>query len=215
MESCEGCHHIPKLPQGVIATALYQELCLDKSGLTSRFEQSAQDVQYDEDGWVIDVTATKSREVEKRKLLVFSDSRQDAAYFAPYMQTSYDRMLRRNILLETAREAIDELPDLKVMVSDLWKHAELKLRPVLPTGYDARIEAQKWVLHEFTGRDKHGLSGLDCSALTWSILSDGQCLCTSEGMGLSEAGSMGPLPGVARHLRTSGAVSVPRGGSTG
>jgi len=56
-------------------------------------------VQYDEDGWAIDVPAPTSKETGRKKLLVFSDSRQDAAYFAAYMQTSYDRMLRRNILL--------------------------------------------------------------------------------------------------------------------
>ena len=64
----------------------------------------------------IDVPAPTSKETGRKKLLVFSDSRQDAAYFAPYMQTSYDRMLRRNILLQSAREAIDESPDLNIMV---------------------------------------------------------------------------------------------------
>lgn len=34
----------------------------------------------------------------KRKLLAFSDNRQDAAYFAPYLQSSYFDLLRRRVL---------------------------------------------------------------------------------------------------------------------
>ena len=101
MESCEGVI-ISRSCRKRHSHGSLPELCLDKSGLTSRVGQGARDVQYDEDGWVIDVPAPKSKEVGTRKLLAFSDSRQDAAYFAPYMP-SYDRMLRRNILLETAR----------------------------------------------------------------------------------------------------------------
>ncbi len=37
-----------------------------------------------------------------RKLLLFSDSRQSAAYFAPYLEDSYERMQRRRLLHEGA-----------------------------------------------------------------------------------------------------------------
>ncbi|MBO4209123.1 DEAD/DEAH box helicase [Micromonospora echinofusca] len=40
-----------------------------------------------------------------RKLLLFSDSRQSAAYFAPYLEDSYQRMQRRRLLLEGAHTA--------------------------------------------------------------------------------------------------------------
>lgn len=36
---------------------------------------------------------------EKKKLLTFSDSRQDAAYFAPYLETLYRTTLRRHVML--------------------------------------------------------------------------------------------------------------------
>lgn len=39
-----------------------------------------------------------------RKLLTFSDSRQAAAYAAPYLQASYTRLLERRILIETLRD---------------------------------------------------------------------------------------------------------------
>ncbi|MEV1111262.1 DEAD/DEAH box helicase [Micromonospora sp. NPDC049751] len=40
-----------------------------------------------------------------RKLLLFSDSRQSAAYFAPYLEDSYQRMQRRRLLHEGAHAA--------------------------------------------------------------------------------------------------------------
>jgi ATP-dependent helicase YprA (DUF1998 family) len=35
-----------------------------------------------------------------RKLLAFSDSRQDAAFFAPYMERTYDQVLRRRLIMQ-------------------------------------------------------------------------------------------------------------------
>ena len=35
-----------------------------------------------------------------RKLLLFSDSRQAAAFFAPYLETSYETIQHRRLILE-------------------------------------------------------------------------------------------------------------------
>ena len=40
-----------------------------------------------------------------RKLLVFSDSRQQAAYFAPYLESTYGRLAQRRILFEAVQKA--------------------------------------------------------------------------------------------------------------
>lgn len=37
---------------------------------------------------------------EGRKLLIFSDSRQDAAFFAPYLENTYSRFLRRRLIVD-------------------------------------------------------------------------------------------------------------------
>ncbi|BCL80053.1 DEAD/DEAH box helicase [Ktedonobacteria bacterium brp13] len=42
-----------------------------------------------------------------RKLLVFSDSRQDAAFFAPYLERTYNQVLHRRLILQTLREDSD------------------------------------------------------------------------------------------------------------
>jgi len=39
-----------------------------------------------------------------RKLLAFSDSRQDAAFFAPYLEHTYEQVLRRRLILKTLVE---------------------------------------------------------------------------------------------------------------
>jgi ATP-dependent helicase YprA (DUF1998 family)/uncharacterized C2H2 Zn-finger protein len=39
-----------------------------------------------------------------RKLLAFADSRQDAAFFAPYLERTYQRVLRRRLILKTLLE---------------------------------------------------------------------------------------------------------------
>ncbi|MBN1887185.1 MAG: DEAD/DEAH box helicase [Thermoflexales bacterium] len=39
-----------------------------------------------------------------RKLLAFSDSRQDAAFFAPYLERTYEQVLRRRLIMKTLLE---------------------------------------------------------------------------------------------------------------
>ena len=39
-----------------------------------------------------------------KRLLVFSDNRQDAAFFAAYLQSTYENLLKRRLLLKTARQ---------------------------------------------------------------------------------------------------------------
>ena len=42
-----------------------------------------------------------------RKLLVFSDSRQDAAFFAPYLERTYSHVLRRRLILQALLNSAD------------------------------------------------------------------------------------------------------------
>jgi len=67
-------------PVSVLATALYQALP----------PSSAEEMQ--------------GLPGEGRKLLAFSDSRQDAAFFAPYLERTYGQVLRRRLILKTLLE---------------------------------------------------------------------------------------------------------------
>ena len=62
-----------------------------------------------------------------RKLLVFSDSRQDAAFFAPYLERTYQQILRRRLILQTLLEDEDAREGrlrLKDLVRRLLQQAE-------------------------------------------------------------------------------------------
>lgn len=70
-------------PVSVLATALYQQLPPQLSSKSSELPG------------------------EGRKLLVFSDSRQDAAFFAPYLERTYNQVLQRRLIFKTLLEDPD------------------------------------------------------------------------------------------------------------
>lgn len=154
----------PEAAASVITTALYQELHQDEHTSISISQEPSPEPEHDDEGWEVATRPEAPSPVDAKKILVFSDSRQDAAYFAPYIQDTYNQMLRRNIVLCAAREAIAASPDLPLMVSDLWDEVERVWSPLTQQGQDtrrqARIDAQTWVLHEFAGRDRHCLESL-------------------------------------------------------
>ncbi|NMB44838.1 MAG: DEAD/DEAH box helicase [Firmicutes bacterium] len=211
-----GVSAYPEAAASVISTALYQELHIDAEGNIVLPELHGSEAEYDADGWPKDDVRLGDLSVEPKKLLVFSDSRQDAAYFAPYMQSTYDRMLQRNIILAAAREAIDELEDLPVKVPDLWRRAELALRPVLrlegKSDYDARIAAQTCVLVEFRGRGRYGLENLGLLAFElerpdhWQVPP-----YYASTWGLTEREVWDLYNVLLNTVRESGAISVPKG----
>lgn len=100
-----------------------------------------------------------------RKLLVFSDSRQDAAFFAPYLERTYQQILRRRLILQTLEEDQDAKDgDLRLedMVSRVRKRAE-RCGLFLPT--DSRDKRNstvyKWLMQEFVALDRRiSLEGL-------------------------------------------------------
>jgi ATP-dependent helicase YprA (DUF1998 family) len=100
-----------------------------------------------------------------RKLLTFSDNRQDAAFFAPYVERTYSRILRRRLILkalledEAGREGRLRLDDL---VSRVLRHAEAANLFTLEQGYDERQRLiRTWLMQELIALDyRIGLEGL-------------------------------------------------------
>lgn len=100
-----------------------------------------------------------------RKLLVFSDSRQDAAFFAPYLERTYRQILRRRLIGQTVTEDPDAKEgDLRIedMVSRVRKRAE-RCGLFLPTDSRDKRNATvyKWMMQEFVAVDRRiSLEGL-------------------------------------------------------
>lgn len=141
-------------PASVLATAVYQ--ALPPAGRTR--ENGADD----------DWNLTLPRRVgsgDGRKLLIFSDSRQDAAFFACYLDRTYSQILRRRLVTEL-------LSDRPEIVRDRWRIQDL-VDELLPLAERRRLfaaglsrrqrrsEAWKWILLELLATDRrHGLEGV-------------------------------------------------------
>lgn len=87
-------------PVSVVATNLYQEIPAS--------------------------TAAESREEvgEGRKLLAFSDSRQDAAFFAPFLERTYQRAVQRRLIAMALAQSSDEIPRTGDLVGPVVRLAE-------------------------------------------------------------------------------------------
>ena len=100
-----------------------------------------------------------------RKLLAFSDSRQDAAFFAPYLERTYRQILRRRLILkalledEDAREGRLRVQD---VVRRLLRQAEDAVLFKQSQSYDKRRGiVSTWLMQELIAWDRRiSLEGL-------------------------------------------------------
>lgn len=100
-----------------------------------------------------------------RKLLAFADSRQDAAFFAPYLERTYRQVLRRRLILKAlledpaGREGRLRLQDL---VGRLQRQAEEVSLFTQSQSYDKRQQMMNtWLMQELIAWDRRiSLEGL-------------------------------------------------------
>ncbi|NLY49578.1 MAG: DUF1998 domain-containing protein, partial [Firmicutes bacterium] len=141
----------------VLATSLYQQL-------PGRPQKTYEDVKEDEDlfAQVGEIAATREVKLTKQ-LLVFSDSRQNAAYFAPYLNSTYNDLIAKQMLVQTVETHREEclanrwsLPDFnqrvirQIQSTDFFKQE---------THETLSREAWKWIMREFAFGS--GLSSLE------------------------------------------------------
>lgn len=93
----------------------------------------------------------KEKEPKKRKILAFSDSRQDAAFFAPYLDSTYKKILYRRLIVE-ALQRNKQIKDyrLQSLCEDVLKLAEEN--SLLDPAMDEKQRKQMvwgWILEEF------------------------------------------------------------------
>ncbi|HJZ04706.1 MAG TPA: Zn-binding domain-containing protein, partial [Patescibacteria group bacterium] len=178
----------------VLATALYQEIpSREKS-------QRGETVVEPElgDVWAVPAPPVPKKVSEDqfidkglRQLLIFSDSRQDAAFFAPYLDRTYSQILRRRVILQVLQSERERV------LSNRWRVGDL-INPLQRTAdriglldglsnQQMEAEAWKWVLHELLAMDRRnsleGLGLLGFSLVmpdTWAPLMGFQYLGFSE-----------------------------------
>lgn len=87
-----------------------------------------------------------------RKLLMFADSRQDAAFFAPYLERNFDNLLQRRLIFKALLEdptACEGKLQLDSLVGNLIRQAEAAGLFEFHEDYRAReVKMQTWLLRE-------------------------------------------------------------------
>lgn len=150
---------------------------------------------------------------EGRKLLAFSDSRQSAAYFAPYLEDSYARLQRRRLISQgmLALHA-DEEP---VAVEDVIFKTRAKAQAV--KHFPARVTAQQasrvvapWVMAEVLATDdRQSLEGLGLISIGMFLDPAWKAPAPLLQLGLTEEEAWSFLQELVRTLRQQGAVTMP------
>lgn len=107
---------------------------------------------------------TKDEEKRAGSVICFSDKRQDAAFFAPAMERTYNSITRRQLIREAIEAASFEDPEAGCSPSKAIRWIAEKGRDLYPklfTTTDARDEACAWLIDEMCSEDsRNSLNGL-------------------------------------------------------
>lgn len=120
---------------------------------------------------VIATTMHQRLPQERRKVLAFADGRQQAAFFAWYLENTYKEILNRKLLLDASRRLKDHAPELslKELAAVLYKiYMEDRILPASTGDIEARKEAWAGIYREFlTDELRISLEGV--GLVKWSI----------------------------------------------
>lgn len=171
----------------VIATALYQEL------------PAASDETVEQVG-------------EGRKLLMFSDSRQAAAFAAPYLDKTYGRMLQRRYLTQALSDP--KYRDEELSADDLAAFATRKAKqaqyfPEMATRLEIERVVNPWVMAELMAMDqRQSLEGLGLMRVSLLRRGKGGPPRGLLGLGLTEDESWGLLDELLKSVRLQAAITL-------
>lgn len=151
---------------------------------------------------------------EGRKLLLFNDSRQSASFFAGYLETSYDRVRRRALILDALPRAcaVEGGP---VTVDDITAEvARLGVRHHLFPGRQSRQRREEaaalWTMQEILSMDRRiSLEGLGLIDIRLDREPHWQLPLPLRNLGLSDNEAWDLVEELAQTLRASGAVTMP------
>lgn len=150
-----------------------------------------------------------------RKVLLFSDSRQDAAYFAPYLERTYEQLLRRRCVLEGLATTTQWEPE--VLLEDLAEGTAQATRGYGLFGWSesrtaVRRRTATWVHAELLSVvATNSLEGLAVVAFGHRRNPSWPAPQPLLDLGLTPDEAWGLTTELLRTLRTQGAVTFPEG----
>ncbi len=150
---------------------------------------------------------------EGRKLLTFADSRQDAAFFAPYLERTYQRAVQRRLIADAIfgfHGAPPRTSDLELPVRQAAERARV-LDP--DEGVQTNTaQVRSWLLREILAVDRRqSLSGTGVAEIRVAIPADHETPPALLNLGLSEAQAQALLWVLLDSIRLQGAVDLPQG----
>lgn len=173
----------------VLATSLYQEIPAEDDG---------------------------SRDLpgQGRKLLLFSDSRQSASFFASYLETSFSTIRRRSLVLGAVPAAVQSEGGPAFVEDVITEVAKAAQSHQLFSRRDSRqvreAQAGLWVMQELLSLDdRQSLEGLGQVSIRLARDPSWATPPPLLALGLSEEESWAFLETLVRTLRTQGAVTMP------
>jgi rubrerythrin len=152
---------------------------------------------------------------EGRKLLAFSDSRQAAAFFAPYLETSYASIQHRRLILEGLKAGARDgetisIDDLTFHVAKAADHAQVFTRKA--SRQERERQVALWIMQELTALDdRQSLEGLGMLRIELDRGRRWVIPPVFKSLGLADDESWNLLSELVRSLRQQGALSMPEG----
>ncbi|MEQ8717738.1 MAG: DEAD/DEAH box helicase [Acidimicrobiales bacterium] len=150
---------------------------------------------------------------EGRKLLVFADSRQDAAYFAPYLERTYGRSTARRLIADAIEEMTDDhgAPRVPDVIDHVYQAAEKALVLDRDDGRtNNRRVAAEWVVQELIAIDRRqSLDGLGLADITVAFPRRFESSPTLDALGLDRDEGAELLRALFETIRQATAITMP------
>ncbi|WP_164219265.1 DEAD/DEAH box helicase [Virgibacillus sp. YIM 98842] len=149
----------------VLSTSLYQQLVKGGKREEKLNQESTVNMKNSRFGFLAsNNTLEKPKEVmyDPQKLLIFSDSRQSAAYFSPYLESTYKHIVWKNLIYTVLAESEEQSLSVETITTKLIKLAEKqKIYSNAMDRVERKKEAQQYVMRELIkGEERNSLEGV-------------------------------------------------------
>jgi ATP-dependent helicase YprA (DUF1998 family) len=150
---------------------------------------------------------------EGRKLLTFADSRQDAAFFAPYLERTYRRAVQRRLIADAILDFQGDPPRTGDLELPVRRTAEATLVLDPDDGAQSNsAEVRGWLLREILSVDRRqSLSGTGMAEIRVALPAAYEPPPALLNLGLNEAQVTALLLALLDSIRVQAAVDLPLG----